>query len=293
MQRDSDRPALTVSVAAGKGGTGKTLLSTSLAYALAELHPGAVQLLDADVEEPNADLVLPVQFTGTEPVELLVPRVDLEKCVRCGKCAEVCAASAIARIRQAVITFHELCTGCGACAWICPVDAITEIPRVIGRVDTGTAEGGIEFVQGRSEVAQQHTGAVTGAVKAHAKPDCITIIDAPPGTACPMQETVAESDYCILVTEPTPFGLSDLGAAVETCRALSVPCGVVVNRDGVGDAGVDEYCRRSGIPILLRIPHDREIARAYSRGRTLALEFPDWRPVLAGLFDSVAREVAR
>lgn len=282
---------LTVSVAAGKGGTGKTLVSTSLALALSKKRPGAVQLIDGDVEEPNADLLLPTRFVHRDTVNILVPEVDVEACIKCGKCAEVCQASAIAKVRDAVITFHELCTGCGACAYICPVDAITEVPRQVGVVDRGVSGDDIEFIQGRSEIAQQHTGSITAAAKKHITDDKITIVDAPPGTSCPMQETIEGSDYCILVTEPTPFGLSDLGAAVETCRTLSVPCGVIINRAGVGDKGVERYCAKEQIPILLQIPFEREIAVAYSEGRTLSLAFPEWNEAMVKVFDAITQEV--
>lgn len=283
---------LTIAVAAGKGGTGKTLVATSIALALSKSRPGQVQLVDCDVEEPNADLLLPTIFDSSETVTILVPEVDSETCIKCGKCAEVCQASAIAKVREAVITFHELCTGCGSCAYICPVDAIAEIPREVGQVDRGTAADDIEFIQGRSRIAQQHTGSVTGAAKAHIDRSRIAIVDAPPGTSCPMQETVDNSDYCILVTEPTPFGLSDLGVAVDTCRTLQIPCGVVINRDGVGDLGVEEYCVREEIPILLRIPHKREIAEAYSEGRTLSLAFPEWNEAMLDVVKQIVEEVA-
>jgi len=284
---------LTISVAAGKGGTGKTLVSTSLAIELAYEYPDKVALLDGDVEEPNADLLMPTVFEDSQPVHILVPEVDAEACIHCGKCAEACQASAIAKIRDVVVTFHELCTGCGACAYVCPVDAIAEVPRKVGRIDRGIAAGSVEFTQGRSEIAQQHTGSVTSALKAHIKSGKVSIVDAPPGTSCPMQETIEDSDYCILVTEPTPFGLNDLKAAVETCRTLSVPHGVVINRDGIGDRAVEDYCKTEGISVLLKIPHERRIAEAYSRGETLVLAFPEWRGPLGQVFDAIVEEVAQ
>jgi len=264
-----------ISVAAGKGGTGKTLVATSLAVALRQEGLG-VRLLDCDVEEPNADLLLQPRLTRREDVTVPVPEVDLDDCTRCGRCAEVCQFSAIAVIRQAVLTFPQLCSGCGACAFACPKEAITEVPRHVGVVDSGETAEGIAFVGGRVDVGTQRSGPVTRAVKRHVGDEPVTILDAPPGTACPMQETIHGTDYCILVTEPTPFGLSDLGAAVETCRALGVPCGVIINRDGVGDTGVEQCCAEEKLPLLLRIPHRREIAEAYSRGQTLARAFPEW-----------------
>ncbi len=283
---------LTISVAAGKGGTGKTLVATSLALALDEMYPEAIQLIDCDVEEPNADILLHPQITRQESVHILVPQVDLEKCVRCGKCAEACQFSAIAVIRQAVITFPELCAGCGACSYVCAQGAIAEIQRQVGMLSCGQTPEGIAFVQGRLAVGDLRATPVTKAVKEHIAEDMITILDAPPGTACPMQETIEDSDYCVLVTEPTPFGLANLQDSVETCRRMDIPCGVIVNRDGVGNAGVEQYCAAEDLPLLLRIPQQRRIAEAYSRGETLVKVFPEWTEPLQQVFKQVA-ELAR
>jgi len=279
--------ALTISVAAGKGGTGKTLVATSLAVALTRDAPPGVELLDCDVEEPNADILLRPHCNHREPVHVMVPQVNQTLCTSCGRCAEACQFSAIAVIRQAVIAFPELCCGCGACSFVCPEDAISEVARSVGVVDSGVTADGIRFYQGRVNVGEQRSAPVTKAVKRHIHDELVTIIDAPPGTACPMQEALDGSDYCVLVTEPTPFGLSDLRAAVDTCRQLGVPYGVIINRDGVGDAGVEAYCADQRIPVLLRIPQERVIAEAYSRGETLAHAFPEWVAPLQDVFARV------
>jgi MinD superfamily P-loop ATPase len=278
----------TLAVAAGKGGTGKTLIATALAQALAQTDQ-PVQLLDCDVEEPNAHLLLHPVLQNAEAVEILVPEVNLQRCRRCGRCAEACHAGAIAVIRQAVVTFPELCSGCGACSFVCPFAAITEVPRRVGSVYQGRTEEGIEFVAGELEVGNMKATPITRAVKRRIRTDHISLLDAPPGTACPMQETVEESDYCLLVTEPTPFGLSDLQGAVETCHSLGVPCGVIINRHGSGFDGVEQYCKRAQIPVLLQIPQDREIAAAYSEGRTLLDARPQWGPRLVELYQSVVQ----
>jgi len=286
LQSDTSKPI--ISVAAGKGGTGKTLIATSLALALNDICPGGVQVVDCDVEEPNAHLLMQPQIAAEVPVHVLVPQVDLDACTRCGECAKACQFSAIAVIRQAVLTFPDLCAGCGLCGYVCPVSAITEVERQVGVVRYGTAVNGqVDFVTGYLNVGDQRATPVTKAVKRRIRSDRISILDAPPGTACPMQETVEGSDYCILVTEPTPFGLSNLQDAVDTCRRIGVPCGVVINRDGVGNRGVDDYCAAEGIEVLLRIPQQREIAEAYSRGETLAEAFPQWRDDLVMMYKRI------
>ncbi len=284
---------LTIAVAAGKGGTGKTLVATSLALALQRKRDAGVQVLDCDVEEPNADILLRPEIERREPVHVLVPQVDLELCTRCGTCAEACEFSAIAVIRHAVLTFPELCAGCGTCTVVCPVGAISEVQRQVGVVHIGSVPGGIAFVQGRVNVGEQRSGPVTKGVKAQINDCAVSILDAPPGTACPMQETVEGSDYCVLVTEPTPFGLSDLRVAVDTCRVLEVPCGVIINRDGVGDGGVEQYCAAEAIPVLLRIPHERAIAEAYSRGETLVDAFSSWIDPLDNVFARIKSQLGR
>ena len=195
-------------------------------------------------------------------------------------------------IRDAVLTFPDLCAACGVCAYVCPTGAISEIERQVGLLDQGVTPEGIHFVQGRLSVGDQRATPVTKATTAMIDDGMISILDAPPGTACPMQESIEPGDYCILVTEPTPFGLANLQDAVETCRRMELPCGVVINRDGSGAPGVAEYCAAEGIDILLCIPQDRKIAEAYSRGETLAHSFPEWRDELLRVYDNVSEFLA-
>lgn len=289
---DAQTQKLTISVAAGKGGTGKTLVATSLARALTRAGQGPVRVLDCDVEEPNTDILLHPEFTAREPVSILVPEVDLDKCSHCGKCAQACEVSAIAAIRRAVLTFHDLCSGCGACAIVCPTGAISEVPLQVGEVASGATDEGIEVHLGRLNVGHQRSGPVSKAVKRHVGAGSINIIDAPPGTACPMQEAVADSDFCVLVTEPTPFGLANLREAVETSRRLGVPCGVIINRDRQGWAELDDYLAGEAIEVLLRIPERREIAEAYSRGETLVQADPAWAGELTQVYDHITQLAA-
>lgn len=270
---------MVLSVASGKGGTGKTLVATNLALSL----PERVRFLDCDVEEPNAHIFLKPTFTSREPVYIPVPKVDEARCTHCGRCAEVCAYNAIAVLQDKVLLFPELCHGCGACSYLCPEKAISEVEREIGVVEIGRC-GEVELIQGKLSVGEPLAVPVTRKVKEHLDRDEVNIIDVPPGTSCPVVEAIEGSDFCLLVTEPTPFGLSDLTLAVEVVRKLKIPCGVVINRAGAGDSEVEEYCLREKIPILLRIPLDANIARLYSEGIPLIEGIPSWQEKFLDLF---------
>jgi len=274
-----------ISVASGKGGTGKTLVATSLALSL----KGNVQLLDCDVEEPDDHIFMKPTITRSEVVSIPVPGVDEEKCTYCGKCAEVCAYNAIAVMKQKVLVFPELCHGCGACSYLCPEKAISEESKEIGVVESGCSDS-IEFIQGRLSIGEAMAPPIIRRVKELADNEKTVIVDVPPGTSCPVVEAVKGSDFCVLVTEPTPFGLNDLILAVETVRQLEIPCGIVLNRTGVGDGRTEEYCRKENLPVLLTIPLDTEIARLYSRGITLVKGMPQWQESFLGLFDKI-REI--
>ena len=273
-----------ISVASGKGGTGKTLVATSLALSLKD--GSKVQLLDCDVEEPNDHVFLKPIITRSEAVSIPIPKVDEEKCTYCGKCAEVCVYNAMAVMKKQVLIFPELCHGCGACSYLCPEKAITEQGKEIGVVESGYSDG-LNFVHGRLNVGEAMAPPIIRKVKEQARHEGIVIIDVPPGTSCPVVEAVKDSDFCLLVTEPTPFGLNDLVLAIETVRALDIPCGVVLNRTGVGNGKVEEYCLKESIPVLLTIPLDTEIARLYSRGITLVEGMPPWREKFLRLFDRI------
>jgi len=277
-----------ISIASGKGGTGKTLVATSLALSLE--NKKAVQLLDCDVEEPNAHILLKPSFSHREVVSTPIPQLDEEKCTYCGKCAEVCAYKAIAVFPKHVLIFPELCHGCGACSYLCPEDALSEINKEMGILEIGYSKG-VEFIHGRLTVGQAMATPVIREVKKHINRERLAIIDVAPGTSCPVVEAVKGSDFCLLVTEPTPFGLNDLALAVETVRKLNIPCGVVINRDGAEDSKVEGYCRKQGIPILLRIPLDIEIARLYSKGITLVEGVPQWQEAFSRLYNDIEQIV--
>ncbi len=257
-----------IAVASGKGGTGKTSVAVSLALSLPD-----VQLLDCDVEEPNAAIFLRPEIAETYSVGIPVPEVDEGKCSHCRKCTELCAFNAILDLGKKVLVFPQLCHGCGGCTLVCPEKAITEKENKVGVVERGRG-GGIEFVQGILKVGEPMATPIIKKARSLIDKEKTVILDSPPGTSCPMIETVRDADFCILVTEPTPFGLNDLRLAVETVRQLRVPFGVVINCSGIGNDEVKQYCAEEQIPLLLEIPWDRRIAEGYSRGEPIVSVLP-------------------
>jgi MinD superfamily P-loop ATPase len=294
-----------ISFASGKGGTGKTTVATNFALSLL-MGKGSpeIQFLDCDVEEPNAAIFLKPKIIKTKSIGIPVPVIDFNKCTYCGKCAEVCAYNAIAvvnpvrytqrkndknnketpnilssGVKNNVLIFNELCHGCGGCKLLCPEAAIEETNREIGLIEKGEA-GEIKFIQGKLNIGEPMATPLIREIKKlcldHSSSDQINIIDVPPGTSCPVIEAVKESDFSVLVTEPTPFGLNDLILAVETLKKLKIPSGVVINRDGIGNKDVEGYCKKSNIEILMRIPIDKEIAIAYSKGIPIVQIKPEY-----------------
>jgi len=327
-----------ITVASGKGGTGKTTVAVSLALSITADHVGLAQsatttddradpllscnplFLDCDVEEPNAALFLRPTIQERREVGLMIPEVDLEKCTYCGRCAEVCQYHAIAVVGEKVLVFPELCHGCGSCTLNCPTGAIHEVLNVIGTIERGWAglppapgsppsypphggphggggKGGVEFAQGTMNVGEPMAVPIIRQLKQWAIPadpgNRPVILDASPGTACPVVESIRGAEFVLMVTEPTPFGLHDLRLAVEVARdELGLPVGVVINRDGVGDQGVDDYCAAESIPILMRIPLDRRIAEAYSDGGTLVEALPEYRAKFIQLYRRITDHIS-
>jgi MinD superfamily P-loop ATPase len=277
-----------ISIASGKGGTGKTTIAVNLALSLSESYP--VQFLDCDVEEPNSHFFLKPEISFQKNISIPVPEVDEKKCTYCGKCAEVCAYNAIAVIKENVLIFPELCHGCGGCALLCPEKAISEKERSIGMREFGMSNS-IQFIHGRLNIGEPMPTPLIRAIKECINPTRIVIIDAPPGTSCPMIESIKESDFCILVTEPTPFGLNDLMLAVEVTKKLKIPSGVIINRSDIGDRRVEEYCAEKEIPLLMSISMDKEIAVAYSKGIPFILEKPKWKIKFRELFEKIKTSI--
>jgi MinD superfamily P-loop ATPase len=282
-----------VSVASGKGGTGKTTVAVSLALSLArDGDAGTPLLVDCDVEAPNASLFLKPLLEEHRNVTQSVPQINSKACDLCNRCAEVCAYNAIAVVGGQVLVFPEMCHGCGSCTLNCPTGAIRERQDVKGTLERGRS-GKIDFAHGVLNVGVAMPVPAIHQLKSWAvlpqrQNDRPIILDAPPGTSCPVVETIRGTDFVLLVTEPTPFGLHDLRMAIEVAREeLRLPVGVIINRDGIGDRGVDDYCAREEIPVLMRIPHDRRIAEAYSEGATLIEAVPEYEEPFRDLYKSI------
>ncbi len=278
-----------IAVASGKGGTGKTTIAASLAVVLAEKNIHTTYL-DCDVEEPNGHIFLKPEINCNYNVDVLIPEIDLNKCTFCGECSKICRYNALAVLSDKVMVFPSLCHSCGGCFFVCPEKAITEIPRTIGMINTGIGRKAT-FLDGRLNVGEALAPPVTRQLKKIVPDSDVTVIDAPPGTSCPVIEAIDDSDYVILVTEPTPFGLNDLKLAVEMLRQLKLPFGVVINRSDTGDDSVEKYCRTNQAKILLKIPFSRQIAEAYSNG-TLPIEVDkSYRDGIFNLFNDIRGEI--
>ena len=271
-----------LAVASGKGGTGKTSISVNLAKVL----DFPVQLLDCDVEEPNAHLFLHGSLIGEEEVSIAVPKIDATACNACDECVDFCQFNALASFCGAPLVFPELCHGCGGCTLVCSRNAISEESFRIGTVRT-LVDGNITLNSGCLDVGVSLASTLVHAVKARLEDGVTAILDAPPGTACPAVATLRGADYVVLVTEPTPFGLHDLKLTVDTVRELRLPFGVVINRVGIGDDRVQRFCSEASIPLLLEIPDDRRIAEAYSRGELIVEALPEYRAHFERLWQAI------
>ncbi|MDD5134120.1 MAG: ATP-binding protein [Phycisphaerae bacterium] len=276
-----------ISVASGKGGTGKTTISTNLAMSLAGVGQ-QVQYLDCDAEEPNGHIFLKPDIDITEDVTVGVPQVDMDKCTGCGKCGRLCQYSAIICLKSKPLVFEQLCHSCGGCMAICPVGAITEKQRKIGIAEFGKSNG-TYFGHGRLDIGAIQTPAMIKRIKKRIQENMTNIIDAPPGTSCPVIEAIKGSDVVLLVTEPTPFGLNDLTLAVGMVRQLKIPFAVAINRSDIGNDAVLRYCRQENIEVLIQIPNDRKIAESYSRGVMLVEAMPDYRNKFLKLYEDIKR----
>jgi MinD superfamily P-loop ATPase len=276
-----------IAIASGKGGTGKTTVSLNLALALLD-----VQLFDCDVEEPNCNLFLGFDLEKVKDVVCSVPVIDQEKCNICRQCSDFCRYNALAALPGRVMFFPSLCHGCGGCTILCPEKAIRESQRTLGVIEKAKGGKSPEFYRGILNIGETMTSAVIKTLKKYIDDRKTAILDAPPGTACQVIASIRDVDYCVLVTESTPFGFHDLRLAIDVVKAIEVPFGVIINRWGLGDSRVEEYCKAEGIPVLLKIPNDRKIAELYSRGVPFVQEMPEWNEKFLGVFEAIKFQLA-
>ena len=282
---------MVIAIASGKGGTGKTTMAVNVAVTVTR-QGRPVQLLDCDVEEPNAHLFLDPRFDEVEEVTVTGPRVDLQRCDGCGECARRCEFGAIVALGGEISVFPELCHSCGGCALACPQRAITEEPRTIGTLEQARV-GELAFARGVLNVGEARAVPLIAALKNRADGDALVLLDAPPGTGCPMMAAVRDCHFVCLVTEPTPFGLHDLTMAVDAVRTLHLPLGVVINRADLGDEEVRRFCQQQQIPILMELPCDRRIAEVCSRGRLIVDELPEYQEAFRDLAERIVQEAGR
>ena len=281
---------MVITVFSGKGGTGKTTVSANLFNSIENEYP--VQLVDVDVEEPNTSLFFDVNFTKEESVDILIPKINDNRCTRCGICAQECQFGAIAIGAKSSIVFPNMCHGCGLCKMVCPEEAITEIPRSIGIIKQGNIKREDDYIMGIMNTGELSGTRIIREVKKKINKRITAIIDAPPGTSCPVLESLEGVDFALLVTEPTPFGLHDLKLAIETVKSLSIPSGIIINKDNNSFKGIDELSKEENIPILLRIPFSKEFAMLYSKGLLLTKDNDKLKKSFKQLYQTVG-ELAR
>jgi MinD superfamily P-loop ATPase len=280
-----------IAIASGKGGTGKTTIATSLALSLVDLS--RVWYLDCDVEAPNGHLFLQPEFSWKSQAEIPIPQVQTEICSFCGKCVEVCQFHALALVGKNIMVFPQLCHGCGSCTWNCPENAIIEVNNPIGMLESGPARGSIQFYRGLLTISEPMPTPIIRQLKKLINPqeDAIFIFDAPPGASCSVVETLRGSDFVLLVTEPTPFGLHDLKQMLGIVREMNIPVGIVINRDGIGDDRMEVFLKQNNLPVLLRIPYMKKLAVGIAAGNLLIDIMPEYRGALQDMFYKIVDSV--
>jgi len=277
-----------ISIASGKGGTGKTTVAASLASVI----PESVYI-DCDVEEPNGHLLLKPEFISEESADKLLPLIDQEKCSFCGKCVEVCEFNALINLKFEIVLFEEMCHGCGACKYFCPSKGITERVKEIGTVRIGITNDKTLFADGLLNIGEVAAAPLIKEVKKKIIKGKVNIIDSPPGTSCSMIEAVKDSDYCLLVTESTPFGLNDLKLAIGVLKSIDIPFGVVINKYNSSFEEMENYLNANNIEVLLKIPFDRRFAESYSEGILPVKKYPELKMDFYGLHKKIMKKVEK
>ncbi len=279
-----------IAIASGKGGTGKTTLSSNLAAYISEKEK--VVLCDLDVEEPNSGLFIKGELIHKEDKNKMVPSWEPDKCTFCGLCQEVCNFNAIIKLENKVMVFPELCHSCYACSELCPTEALPMIPEKMGELKHFQS-GNISFIESHLDVGREQAvpliSQTIGYVDEHFSEDIIKLYDSPPGTSCPVIEATKEVDFVILITEPTPFGFHDIKLAIKTMEKMEKKFGVVINRHGIGNDDVLNYCKENDIPLLAKIPNDRFIAELYSNGELIYTKVPEVKKQLQNIYDYVLK----
>ncbi len=277
-----------IAIASGKGGTGKTLISTNLFFILQQSGHN-VTLVDCDAEEPNVMVFFEGQQVGSLDVTQKVPQIEESKCTYCGKCQEYCSYNAIFLLREikTIRILEDLCHGCGACSVACEYDAISEKDVSLGKINSYHSDLQSSIIEARVRVGVFSPVSVIKAAIKEAGNNGILLMDSPPGTSCPFIQTVSAADFVILVTEPTPFGLSDLKQSVDTLKTMNKSYGVIINRTGLGDREVYAYLKHENIPLLMEIPFDKVIATHYSKGEIVAKHKPEWKILFKTMFDTI------
>ncbi|MEN8121190.1 MAG: ATP-binding protein [Bacteroidota bacterium] len=279
---------MNIAIASGKGGTGKTTLSTNLASYLAEKDK--VVLTDLDVEEPNSKLFLETELFHKEDKFKMIPELKEDKCTLCGICHKVCNYHAAIQLGPTIMIFPELCHSCYACSELCPANALPMIPVKMGEL-SHYENGQLSFIESRLEIGQEQAVPLIAQTIDYVNDkfdnNNIKIYDSPPGTSCPVIEATKDADFVILVTEPTPFGFHDLKLAVDTMSELKKEYGVVINRYGIGNDDVLEYCNEQQIPVLAKIPNSRKIAEIYSSGELIYKQVPEFKEQLKSIKDFI------
>ncbi|MDD4527593.1 MAG: ATP-binding protein [Candidatus Margulisbacteria bacterium] len=273
-----------IAIASGKGGTGKTLISTNLF----NVTPNSTYI-DCDVEEPNGHLFLKGTHVKEQSFHIMIPEVNQNICNNCGKCAEVCQFNAIISAKQKVLVFPELCHGCGSCTFFCPTKAITETPKIIGKIQE-TLINNKPMITGTLNIGEPMAPPIIKQLKALPISTEHIIIDSPPGTSCPVIAAITGADMVLLVTEPTPFGLHDLDLAVQVVQKLNIPMGIIVNKSGLGGNIIENYSKKKNIEILLEIPHSKTIAKLYSEGK-LITTLPKYKKIFENLSEKIQKKV--